>query len=549
MTTEAKRRPRGPGVAYAALTTVMALVVGIVAMTATQPPPPTIAEFAPQAVEQIDEAPSEQTSEFGSGEGGLGTGGAFEPTPPPVADEVERVIDVPRIRRCVGDPPRQTEDPQSPPCIPYWDGDNGGATTRGVTADEIRVAWPEVEGADARMMDAVLAHFNRRYEFYGRRITLHPLSPTGGNDGDPEPAQMQADAQTADSMEVFASLQYLNRLGAEHHYYDELARRRIVSVTSRPTQRSDRHFLRHDPYQWNYLPSSTEILRELSSWVCSALVGQAPEHAGGATANEPERVFGVFYERTKDGNTIDLQTLRDGLARCGVSTEGREFEVDSSSGPNAQQFATIALAMRQAGVTSVLTLSGAAFLVMRAASSNAYFPEWLVSTLHNLDYHAAGGFFPRDQAERTFGITSWNKMLPRTDMPWYWALKAGDPGAGGGSYVLAYEFYTQLLLLASGIQMAGPELTPESFRDGLVKTTFPNPRCGRAPYFQACVGFSPGDRTMIGDSALIWWNPNERPASGEEQVGAYCYAQQGLRYAGARWAEAADARFFQPPCA
>ena len=42
-------------------------------------------------------------------------------------------------KRCVGDPPRQTEDPLAPPCVPFFDGDNFGATYQGVTKDEIRL--------------------------------------------------------------------------------------------------------------------------------------------------------------------------------------------------------------------------------------------------------------------------------------------------------------------------------------------------------------------------------------------------------------------------
>src|SRR5687768_4684440 len=54
-----ERRPRSPGVAYAALTLALAALVGSLALTSRQSPPPTIAEFAPQAVEQIREAAGE----------------------------------------------------------------------------------------------------------------------------------------------------------------------------------------------------------------------------------------------------------------------------------------------------------------------------------------------------------------------------------------------------------------------------------------------------------------------------------------------------------
>ena len=107
--------------------------------------------------------------------------------------------------RCVDG--RQTEDPLSPPCVnepvPI---DNGGSTSDGVTADEIRVAVtsrvncesgeptlgcpphgpaydvgsPPVEGAlsydSLRMSWALQEYFNRRYQMYGRRLHLFTMS-------------------------------------------------------------------------------------------------------------------------------------------------------------------------------------------------------------------------------------------------------------------------------------------------------------------------------------------------------------------------------------
>src|SRR5256885_11938042 len=96
-------------------------------------------------------------------------------TPTPATSQAADVR-VPRVRRCIGDPPRQIEDPQSPPCVPYWSGDNGGATFKGVTRDEIRVAVMHVEGHNGDPitpeMQSIADFFNKRFEFYGRRIHL-----------------------------------------------------------------------------------------------------------------------------------------------------------------------------------------------------------------------------------------------------------------------------------------------------------------------------------------------------------------------------------------
>src|SRR2546427_174274 len=52
---EASGRPRTPGLVYTALAVALVVIVAIVALTARQTPPPTIAEFAPQAQQQIQD--------------------------------------------------------------------------------------------------------------------------------------------------------------------------------------------------------------------------------------------------------------------------------------------------------------------------------------------------------------------------------------------------------------------------------------------------------------------------------------------------------------
>ena len=112
---------------YSSLSAALMAIIAVVAITAAQTPPPAIAELAPQAVQQIKDAPQQQSSELGSADGGSGIGDGVTTTtattvvsavpgapPTTAAAAVERA----RVRRCVGDPPRQTEDPQSPPCVP-----------------------------------------------------------------------------------------------------------------------------------------------------------------------------------------------------------------------------------------------------------------------------------------------------------------------------------------------------------------------------------------------------------------------------------------------
>ncbi|MCI0347640.1 MAG: hypothetical protein L0221_19740, partial [Chloroflexi bacterium] len=71
---------------------------------------------------------------------GLGTTSAIAdqaaaaPLPP-----VQSIAKDASAKRCVGNPPRQTEDPLAPPCVAFFQGDNFGATYQGVTRDEVRI--------------------------------------------------------------------------------------------------------------------------------------------------------------------------------------------------------------------------------------------------------------------------------------------------------------------------------------------------------------------------------------------------------------------------
>src|SRR5258708_14520136 len=137
----------------------------------------------------------------GLGLGSGGAGGAFGDLNPLGLGFPSGLLPgqrLPSKYRCVGNPPRQTEDPLSPPCLPSFTGSNGCSTAQGVTCDEIRVliSWEGVQqaaGCDTRpspsavyynlddppqngesckvsYMRAWAKYFNSRYQTYNRRV-------------------------------------------------------------------------------------------------------------------------------------------------------------------------------------------------------------------------------------------------------------------------------------------------------------------------------------------------------------------------------------------
>jgi len=542
--------PRLPGVVFLALSVAIAVAIAAVAISTTQTEPPTVAEFAPKAVERIEDAPDEQSTRFGADTVAV-PGGQRTTANPTVADDVPP-INVPRALHCVGAPPRQIEDPQSPPCVPYWEGDNGGATAQGVTASEITVAWPlSIEQIpDIRTLEAF---FNSRFQLYGRKIRLRPYSPTGGTFGPADPPAMNSDAAGVDAeLEAFASLMYVPRDGAERQYYDELARREIVSVDARQSLRDSAHLARWSPYEWATEPGIDVTSRTTAEWICKTLKGSPAIHAGPDVPKDGPRTFAVLSARAEDGSKPDPELLSNGIAGCGGTVVSeRTLNADNDDLAEGQN---VVLDLKLDEVTSVLCLCTAEQLkskLMPAATAQGYSPEWLLQPFQFQDRETAATEWPQDQAARAFGVSFRNKWLAPEDMPWFWAMKEIDPSwepdpAQQGWNQAVVERYSELLILASGIQLAGPTLNAATLHTGLQRAEFPNPGCGREPYFQACVSFG-GDHTFHDDGMMTWWSPTQRNYTANQRQGAFCYVGSGVRYGLGKWPTGSQP-FFEGPC-
>ncbi|MFN2521845.1 MAG: hypothetical protein ABR614_00815 [Mycobacteriales bacterium] len=566
MAARSGRAPRTPAYVFAGLVTALAVLVAAVALTARQAAPPAIAEFAPQAVEQIKQTLDEQapdvTPDTDGGTDGTGPDAKPSASPSPAAvgpsaaaSARPLAVEVPRVRQCVGSPPRQTEDPQSPPCVPYFDPklSNGGATSPGVTKDQITVVLPQQFFEDVSIPPKLVAFFNKRYEFYGRKLVLKTYTPAGCANGVPSPEKQRDDAiAVQEELQAFASLAYCNANSADRAYYDALAEKKVISVPDgNLITGTEAAYARRAPYEWNVQAGVNVVLASTAQFVCSKLAGRKPAYAGPAQRGAAARKFGVIYTRATDGSTPDLEPLRTGLRSCGVAlTEVREDATADSTRNGVNAVVT----MRNAGVPPLLCLCSIADTrgkYMTAATGQGYQPEWIETSYggNDIDNSYSGGNAPPDQSSHVLGLTFRNKLLPKQDMPWYWAVREADPTSDpqGNTYYASNSRYYQLLLLASGIQLAGPDLTPASFQRGLQAARFPNPGAAGAPYFQARVGFEGRRHVMSVDAAMFWYDPN-RPGTIDPTVpGSICYVDRGRRYTLGQWTRS-DPGFFTGPC-
>jgi len=544
-----------------ALLLVVALLPSV--LRPPQTPPTQTAELSPDA--PPDKNQQSLISSFNRGNSGtpgqgsgIGTGPGAGGAPPPTA---RPVIAVPSAHRCYGDPPRQIEDPQGPPCVPAWRGDNGGATAKGVTGTEVRVAVPVPTGipnVPQEYVRALETFFNKRFELYGRQLRLI-WDPNGNNNEDYKQTALavKVDAE----YHAFASSVYIWAGG--WFYHQELARRGVVSAMGLEGVPSRAMLSEKRPYLWSYPMAADGMFANLGEWGCKRLAGGNAAHAG-AELTMQKRKFGVILRPKHDDMKFSLDPLIGELDQCGAHpalvVPYPAYSAPSGGGSQTDQKpaeADIAFKMREAGVTTIFCLCEYLYekQLWASASEQGYHPEWIGSSFGAMDsdFDVKNPIVPQapEQTAHLFGLTFTPRQVGLASQPFWWAAREGDPAIGQpGSFAdfwMWVEVYRSLLLIASGIQMAGPHLTPLTFQDALQRAQFPNPD---SPLMAGKVGFNGGSNAMTVDGAEWWWSNSETSPYGTSDgfsQGTVCYVNGGARHSIGTWLSGGDP-FFTGHC-
>lgn len=555
-----RRSSRTPAFSYAAILVVMVVVLALFTFAPPPTSPPAIAEVAPKALEQITDAPVEQAVSAGGSVGSVGALSAPTTTlPPPPAEEEDEDEGDPTPFRCVGASARQIEDPQSPPCVPVFNGDNGGATYQGVTRDTITVAVPDFPGPEVfPTIKAFQDFFNTRFQFYGRKLKLVGVVDKQQTSGaDEASAQQHLAAVVDDEVKAFASLSTQSYQGTT--YYRELARRKVLAITNY-SQYSQTMLEGLKPYVWQYGMALDRVMAVTGDWLCQRVAGAAADRTSDTTLLGDIRKLGLIYQDTP-GNRLDITPLTQALKTCESGfavTRHLAPEQTTETRPPYSEHPEVQAAVaefKDQQVTSILCLCHTSIMgsVGQQATRQGYFPEWLVSTylLHEVNHVQTTNNPDRQQRQGMFGISFVPRLLKAADDPAVWALQEGNPAAYQAAnndtspqrQLVFHDTYRTLLLLASGIQLAGPNLTPETFARGLHQRAFPNPE---SPLQPGKVGFLGGSYSMTQDAAEFYWSNTAPSPYQADGPGTWCYLDGGGRRSGGDWPEGAFAA--QTPC-
>jgi hypothetical protein len=435
-----------------------------------------------------------------------------------------------------GDRERQVEgDGYSPPCFTF-EGDNGGATSRGVTADEITVSYrvtsdpnlfkvladiaeipfDETNEDLARTAEGLVEYFNQNFQLYGRQIRLERVAGRGlmideFTGGGQEGANNDA-IQVADEVQAFADITALTQ-----PYADALARNEVVNIGA--PYMSRQWFTERRPFSWSNFPDCTVVAETATEYGIQRLLGRPARFADGDLANR-ERRLGLISP-----DNLEYQQCSDRseeiIEEAGFRYAYRaDYVLDLS---RLQPQASNLLSQLKANdITTVACACDPMLLLYLAqqAEQQNYFPEWQIIGVGFIDMDLIGQMIARmsgEQWTRAFGGSPWGAQPPREQSPAYQAytsVRDDEPS------LLVDLIYYQLYQLVIGIQMAGPELTPENFETGM----FAYP-AGTGP--AGTWDFAAGHYTGVTDARELWWDPDQpSPFNGERGT----YVDSGERW-------------------
>ena len=521
----------------------------------------------------------------GGTSGGLGNGSTLGPASPPAAtadqwcDPATGRLRIPSL--------------YTAPCVPPFSGDNGGATYNGVTAKTITVAVPESNNqaqaaalratgnnsdSPAQIRQTILDYVdiaNHHFQMYGRQLKVVFFTSTyNSNDSNAaQNAECQADATTvAKQIHAFISWDAETQECGTVAYQNTLANLGVMCFCTTTVPAS--YYLNWAPYVWgNGLPDETQGYDMRAEMICDEIAPFPPQFAGEADLNapaKPKRSFGLIWPGASQLANTDVyrsgaQYFAQKLKDCGVNlVENVSFPIVDTNGPADAQ--TLMTKFKQEGISDVILVADPLdpIYLTSGATKQGYFPEWIDTGSALTDQTHYGRLYDQTQWRHAFGLSLLGDRVPKASSEEYriygWAHGGASPPANNSATVI----YPFSWMFPTGVQLAGPKLTPSTFQ------------CGQPPYTSsthsgplgaqqavACVGKTyPGlfgypisptnyvnrvanpvvtwgsrlwpwdDYNFTDDATLIWWDATAQgpDETGSQGVGMWRYPYGGKRY-------------------
>jgi hypothetical protein len=426
---------------------------------------------------------------------------------------------------CSGQSLQVPGDPYSPPCISF-SGSNGGSTSRGVTGNSIIVSvrltsdqsfgqtLAQLAGAqlrdtnadNVRTLQTLAEFFNRHFQFYGRKIVIKTFNGQGSLSNEllgQGQAQAQEDATTAArQIGAFADMT------AESEPYATALQQQGVMGFGDPYMPGYWH-QSHAPYDWSIATDGTDLATDIGNYAVQKLCGGTAAYAGGSLKGQPRKIAGIAP--ANELYQVSAKVFKQVMNAHGCNVDNYSYTLDL--GTESQQAANLVAQLKAKGYTTIICGCDPIFPVYFTGqeASQSYLPEFVEIGAALVDQDYVGQLYNQTAYAHAFGISPNEPTVPSTETLGYAAYKSVDPNSEPAFFV--NNIYLQMDMLAIGIQMAGPDLTPQTFQEGMFK--FP-PKLGPAGLW----GWNSNQYTTPNDFREVCWSPTAISPYNNKQ-GAY----------------------------
>lgn len=450
------------------------------------------------------------------------------------------------------------------PCFPRFTGDNGGATYRGVTRDEILLVnrrFPP--GPDDAVVDAftdaagfggepsapetlsIHEWMKQTFELWGRKIKIVRYESQYGDEIEEGQGRGKegacADAEyIVNEIKPFGIVDATAPLG-------ECAAERGMFVFSTGSYYPESWYRKYHPYLWNGVPDCERVVIQAAEYVGKRLANRPAKWAKSLHRNQ-KRNIGVYVPNNDEyQHCLNLMERELRTKYNGTIGHRYNYALDVSRFPDEATRAIVQF--RAENITSIILACDplSPVFLTEAARGQEYYPEWVLIgvALTDVDQFArlwdqeevAGSLFGMSQLgsnEKILGkdseaAVSYRKINPGREIP------PGDQA----------DYYENMLFF-NILQAAGPVLTPENIGKNMRRIP-----PGGAPRFE--IGYvsyrdgprvaGEGDHTATDDSREVYWVCEDTTANADDE--SRCSEPKGHDGAGGLYRETYGGRRFR----
>jgi hypothetical protein len=415
------------------------------------------------------------------------------------------------------------------PCYPAWKGNNGGATTRGVTAKEIVIVnrvFPETASSQATAAFVAAAgfaspdefrdtrtkfakYFNDVFELWGRKVKYIVYEAEHG-DSTNEALSKGKEEACADADLILSRYKPYAVIGTgSTGVFGECAAERQLISFDAGAYYPETWYRKYHPYIFAGVMECERIAHMNAEYIGKRLANRPAKWSKDRLLDKSKRVIGLIVPDNDQYSHCVNIAEKEGKEKYNASIASRyDYQLDIQRFPDEAAKAIVQFSAAKVTTIFLATDPLIPIFLTQNARGQEYFPEWIINSAGLTDVEQFARLW--DQDEIQWSLFGMSQLGPPERI-------LGPKGEGTITYKKAFgtdippgtqtEYYSTMRLF-SLLQATGPVLTPQN-----MAAAIPRIPPGGAPEFE--VGYSsyatnpaggPGsDHTAVDDMREVYW--------------------------------------------